>query len=242
MNNNNNKVKIGVLLSGCGVYDGAEIHESVLTLLVLDRLGAEAICIAPDVPQHHVVNHLTGQEMPETRNVLVEAARIARGNIRPLGSVRVEELDGLAMPGGFGVAKNFTKWAFEGPQGAILPEVKNFIEAMVAAGKPIAAMCMAPTVLAKALEGSEISPRLSVGTTAAPSPYDIAGISKGMESLGTRAEMCDPTDILEDDANNIVTTPCYMMENSISQVYEGVEKAMNMLVEMIALIKASEGE
>jgi enhancing lycopene biosynthesis protein 2 len=110
-------MKIGVLLSGCGVYDGTEIHEAVLTLLALDRLGVEVQCIAPDMAQHHVINHLTGEEMPETRNVLVEAARIARGNIIALSQADPDSLDGLAMPGGFGAAKNLTKWAFAGPDG-----------------------------------------------------------------------------------------------------------------------------
>jgi enhancing lycopene biosynthesis protein 2 len=129
------KFKFGVLLSGCGVYDGAEIHEAVSVLLALDKMGIEAVCIAPDVEQHHVINHLTGEEMPEKRNVLVEAARIARGAITEISKVNVDELDALVMPGGFGVAKNFTKWAFEGPKGAILESVKNLIQAFYKAKK-----------------------------------------------------------------------------------------------------------
>ncbi|WP_027001407.1 isoprenoid biosynthesis glyoxalase ElbB [Hugenholtzia roseola] len=228
-------MKIGVLLSGSGVYDGAEIHESVLTLLALDMMGVSYFCIAPDKPQHHVINHLTGEEMAEKRNVLVEAARIARGNITPLSQVSAKDMDGLVMPGGFGVAKNFTAWAFEGAAGEIDADVKRLIQELVAKHKPIAALCMSPTTLAKALEGTGLAAKLSVGTTAAPSPYDIAAISEGMRSIGVNAVMCAIDEVVADDAHNIVTTPCYMMEGSIAQVYAGIQKTIAKLVEMVAL-------
>jgi enhancing lycopene biosynthesis protein 2 len=228
-------MKIGVLLSGCGVYDGAEIHEAVLTLLALDKLNAEAICLAPDIPQHHVVNHLDGSEINESRNVLVEAARIARGNIKPLGNISAVELDGLAIAGGFGVAKNLTKWAFSGPDGEIESSVKNLIVDMVKSKKPLAAMCMAPTTVAKALEGSGIQAKLTVGTTEATSPYDIAAISQGMESVGGEPVMSDAEEVVVDEDNKIITTPCYMMEASIAQIYTGIKKACAILVEMATL-------
>ena len=117
--------KIGVLLHGCGVFDGTEIQEAVLTLLAIKEAGADYVCFAPDVPQHHVLNHITGAEMPESRNVLIESARIARGAIVSINDINLSELDGLVMPGGFGTAKNITKWAFEGPSGDILKEVKG---------------------------------------------------------------------------------------------------------------------
>ena len=117
-------LKIGVLLSGCGVYDGAEIQEAVLSLLAIDQMGAQAVCIGIDSDQHHVVNHVNGEEMPQTRNILVEAARIARGDIQKIENIVPADIDALVIPGGFGSAKNFTKWAFEGPEGSILPEVK----------------------------------------------------------------------------------------------------------------------
>jgi enhancing lycopene biosynthesis protein 2 len=233
------KPKIGVVLSGCGVYDGSEVHEAVLTLLALDQMGAEAVCLAPDRPQYHVVNHLTGQEMPEPRNVLVEAARIARGNIRPLGAVTAAELDGLALPGGFGAAKNLTTWALAGPDGDILPEVAQLVRDMVRLSKPIAAVCIAPAVVAKALQGTEVHPKLTVGTTAAASPYDIAATSAALAAAGAEPVMTDPTGVLVDDANNIISSPCYMMENSIAQVYEGIEKTIGKLLEMVTLVKES---
>jgi enhancing lycopene biosynthesis protein 2 len=230
-------MKIAVLLSGCGVYDGAEIHESVLTLLALDKAGVETFCIAPDVEQSHVVNHLDGSEMKERRNILIEAARIARGNVRALSTVNLSEFDGLAIPGGFGVAKNFTKWAFSGPDGEIMPEIKHFLSECIRGGKPIAALCMSPVVLAKALEGTEVKLKLTVGNLEEASPYDIGGISAGISKTGAIPNMCGKTDLIFDDLNNIVTSPCYMMEASISEVYEGIEKTMSKLVEMVMLTK-----
>lgn len=226
------KLKFGVLLSGCGVYDGAEIHETVSVLLALDKMGIEALCIAPDVEQHHVINHLTGEEMPEKRNVLVEAARIARGAITEVSKVNVAELDALVIPGGFGVAKNFTKWAFEGPNGSILESVKNLIQAFYKAQKPIGAVCMAPTTIAKALEGLA-NVQITIGNTIEKSPYDIKGISEGINAMGNVAVMVSVNDVFVDTTNKIVTSPCYMMEATISQIYAGVEKTIEKLKEML---------
>lgn len=233
-------MKIGVLLSGSGLYDGSEIHEAVFTLLALDKMGVETFCIAPDIEQHHVINHQTGEEMPETRNVLIESARIARGNVKPLSEVKASDMDALAMPGGFGVAKNHTKWAFSGPDGQINPQVKRIINEMVEVEKPIAAMCMSPTTLAKALENSAKKIKVTVGNTEQESPYEIAAISQGMESLGAEVLMCKKGELIFDDSHNIVTSPCYMMEASIGEVYTEIEKTMAMLVEMVTLNTESE--
>jgi enhancing lycopene biosynthesis protein 2 len=225
-------MKIGVLLSGNGVYDGAEIHEAVSTLLALDKLGVEAVCMAPDIEQHHVINHMTGEEMDEKRNVLVEASRIARGNIKSLSDVRATDIDGLVLPGGFGAAKNLTKWAFEGPNGAIEPETKRLITEMIAAKKPIASLCVSPVVVAKALQGSGIKTKLTLGTTEAPSPYDIGGFNQGLEATGVEPVLSNLGEIVVDETNRIITSPCYMMEASITQIYDGIEKACTKLVEM----------
>ncbi|MFN4146835.1 MAG: isoprenoid biosynthesis glyoxalase ElbB [Runella sp.] len=224
--------KIGVLLHGCGVYDGTEIHEAVFTLLAIAEAGAEAVCFAPNVAQHHVLDHTTGQEMPETRHVLVESARIARGNIKDIAQITAHDLDGLVMPGGFGTAKNITKWAFEGPKGAILKEVKDLIVEMVAQGKPIAGLCMSPTTIAKALEGTKYHAYLSVGTTDEPSPYDIAAISAGMEAVGQIAEMVSVREIAVDDNLKIITAPCYMMEASIVEVRQNIKQAVDKLISL----------
>jgi len=233
-------MKIAVLLSGNGVYDGSEIHESVACLLALNRLGVETICIAPDIAQHHVINHLTGEQMPESRNILVEAARLARGNIVSLSKVSANDFDALVMPGGFGVAKNFTKWAFQGADGEINADIKQFIAAFLDANKPIAALCMSPTTLAKVLEGSDRNAQLTVGNIDQNSPYDIAAIQQQINKIGSNAVDCDKDDVIVDDSNNIVTCPCYMMEASISEVFSGVEKAINKLVEMTVLYLESQ--
>jgi enhancing lycopene biosynthesis protein 2 len=226
-------MKIGVLLAGCGVYDGSEIHEAVFTLLAIEENGADAVCIAPNINQHHVINHLTGEEQNENRNVLVESARIARGNVTALNKVDITSLDALVIPGGFGAAKNLNKWAFSGPEGSIEPEVTQLIQDFLAAKKPIAGLCMGPTVIAKALENTGKHAQLTVGTTAEASPYDIAGISAGMEKTGALATMKTIREIEVDHNLGIVTAPCYMMEASISEVRKNIKQAVDQLISMV---------
>ncbi|MFM1875103.1 MAG: hypothetical protein RL266_840 [Bacteroidota bacterium] len=225
--------RIGVLLSGNGVYDGSEIHESVFTLLAIDENKGESVCMAPNMAQHHVVNHISGGEMPEQRNVLVEAARIARGAISDLADMRAEDIDALVIPGGFGAAKNLTKWAFSGPDGDIYPEVKRIINELVSARKPIVGLCMGPTVIAKALEGAGLQEHLTVGSTAEPSPYEIDAISAGMEKTGAVAEMKTIREIAIDPKNRIITAPCYMMEGSITDVRNNIKQAIDALFELL---------
>lgn len=226
-------MKVAVLLSGCGVYDGAEIHESVFTLLALDERGVAYQVFAPNKNQYHVVNHLTGEEMPETRNVLVESARIARGNAKDLKEYKAADFDALVIPGGFGAAKNLNQWALYGPDGAIDAEVKQAILDTVKAGKPIAGLCMGPTVIAKALEGSEYHAELTVGTTEEKSPYEIGAISAGMEKVGAKAVMKTIREINTDKALKIVTAPCYMMEGSISEVKKNIDLAITELLKLV---------
>jgi len=225
-------MKIGVLLAGCGVYDGSEIHEAVFTLLAIEENGAESVCIAPNIDQHHVINHLTGEEQNENRNVLVESARLARGNVTALNKVDITALDALVIPGGFGAAKNLNKWAFSGPEGSIEPEVEKLIQGFLTAKKPIAGLCMGPTVIAKALEKTGKSAQLTVGSTAETSPYDIAGISAGMEKTGAVATMKTIREIEIDYNLGIVTAPCYMMEASISEVRKNIKQAVDQLISM----------
>ncbi|MDB2657226.1 isoprenoid biosynthesis glyoxalase ElbB [Crocinitomicaceae bacterium] len=226
-------MKIGVLLSGCGVYDGAEIHEATLTLLSIAEIGAEAFCISVDRDQHHVVNHLNGEEMNEKRNMLVEASRIARGNISNINEVNPADIDGLIIPGGFGSAKNFTNWAFEGPEGTILPEVKLLIVNMLNVGKPVAALCVSPVVMAKALEGSNIKANMTIGSDQEDSPYDIQGFSGGLETLGASTEMKTVREILVDSSNKIITAPCYMMDANILDVRKNVRSAVEALRDLV---------
>lgn len=226
-------MNIGVLLAGSGVYDGSEIHEAVFTLLAIDELGHTAVCFAPDRPQHHVVNHLTGEETGEKRNMLVEAARIARGNIRPLHDVTPKDYAALVIPGGFGPAKNFNEWALAGPDGKIWEDVQRLIQDTQAAGKPIAGLCMGPTVLAKAFAETAVKPTLTVGSTAVASPYDIQGISDGMASLGATPVMKTLEEVAVDETHKLVTAPCYMLEGSVAQIRANIRQALEALVQLI---------
>ncbi|MEY3236063.1 MAG: hypothetical protein RI883_164 [Bacteroidota bacterium] len=226
-------MKIGVLLSGCGVYDGVEIQEAVLTLLAIEEIGAEAVCISLDENQYHVVNHISGEVMPETRNMIIEAARISRGKIHDISTISPADIDALIIPGGFGSAKNFTQWAFSGPEGAINSKVKLLLVNMVNVGKPILALCVSPIVVAKALENSAIHSVMTIGSDKEKSPYDIKAFSQGMESIGVKTEMKTIQEIQIDLENKIVTAPCYMMEATISEVRNNILKAIEALVQLI---------
>ena len=215
--------KIGVVLSGCGVYDGAEIHESVLTLLSLDRRGAEAVLCAPDAPQMHVVNHLTGQvEAGASRNVLAESARIARGAIRDVAQVKAGEIDGLILPGGFGAAKNLCDFAVKGASCAVHPEVARLVREVHAQGKPVGAVCIAPALVAKVL-GAE-KPRLTIGTDEAT--------AQGLEAMGATHVACAVTEVAVDRERKLVSTPAYMLGKRISEVADGIDKAVGALLAM----------
>lgn len=214
--------KIGVLLSGCGVFDGAEIHESVLAMLALDRAGAEIICMAPNIEQYHVINHLTQEEMAEKRNVLVESARIARGEIKDLKEVKGADLDGLILPGGFGAAKNLSDFAFKGAESTVHPEVKRILQEMSAAKKPIGAICISPAALAKAL--ADKKPEVTIGND--------KGTAEAIETMGAKHKTCNVDMIHLDAANNVVSTPAYMLGPGIKEVAVGIEKLVNKVVEL----------
>ena len=224
--------KIAVLLAGSGVYDGSEIHEAVFALLAIERAGASYQCFAPNKDQFHVVDHTTGEPTAETRNVLVESARIARGNIKPLSELSVDSFDALLIPGGFGAAKNLNQWAIKGPAGELDPEARRVIVAFQAAHKPLCGLCMGPTVIAQAL-GKAPSVELTVGTTAESSPYDIAAIDAGMESLGARPVPRTVREVAVDPEHKVVTAPCYMMQASIVEVHDNVQQAVGALMKLL---------
>ena len=226
-------MNIGVLLSGCGVYDGAEIQETVLTLLAIEELGAQAICISIDENQHHVVNHMTGEEMHESRNMMIEAARISRGVIREISSIQPSEIDALVIPGGFGSAKSFSNWAFEGPSGNIHPKVKLLLVNLINIGKPIAALCVSPILVAKALQDSGIKANLTIGTDNEKSPYDVKAFNSGIESVGAITEMKSIREIQIDKENKIVTAPCYMMDANIKEIRENIQDAIEALYSLV---------
>ncbi|MEX1003236.1 MAG: isoprenoid biosynthesis glyoxalase ElbB [Crocinitomicaceae bacterium] len=226
-------MKFGILLSGCGVYDGAEIQEATMAMLAIEELGHDYQCISIDKEQHHVINHLNGEEMNEKRNMMVEAARIARGDVKEINEITPSQIDALIIPGGFGSAKNFTKWAFSGPEGEIMPEVKLLIVNMINVGKPVCALCVSPVVVAKALEGSSIRPTMTLGSDQEDSPYDIPGFHAGIESVGAVTEMKTVREVLVDQENLIVTAPCYMMDATILEIRNNVKAAIEATVALI---------
>lgn len=224
------KKRIGVVLSGCGVQDGAEIHEAVLAMLALDRAGAEIVCMAPDIDQHDVVDHRTGKPTSERRNVLAESARIARGEIRDIASVRAQDLDGVLLPGGFGAAKNLSSFARDGAGCSVDAGVARLLRDVHAAEKPIAALCIAPAVLASVF-GSSLHPVITIGND--------RGTAGALEKMGARHRDAGPTDVVVDRRNRIVTTPCYMLAGRISQVADGAERAVAELLELASTSSAT---
>ncbi|WP_248917948.1 isoprenoid biosynthesis glyoxalase ElbB [Pseudomonas entomophila] len=213
--------KVAVILSGCGVYDGAEIHESVITLLRLDQRGAKVQCFAPNIAQMHVIDHLTGEQMPESRNVLVESARIARGEIKDIREARAEDFDALIVPGGFGAAKNLSNFAVEGANCSVQPDVLALAEAFAEAGKPVGLICISPALAAKIYGPGVVC---TIGKD--------AGTSAAVVKMGGTHEECDVHDIVEDVQRKLVTTPAYMMAKSISEAASGIYKLVDRVLEL----------
>ncbi|PQQ24751.1 isoprenoid biosynthesis glyoxalase ElbB [Photorhabdus hindustanensis] len=212
---------VAVVLSGCGVFDGSEIHESVLTMLSLDRLGVKTSFFAPDVPQLHVINHINGEEVGEERNVLQESARISRGRIKPLSQANAEEFDALIIPGGFGVAKNLCDFAVKTVDCEINKDLLSLVRAMHKQHKPMGFMCIAPVMLPKLLNKPV---KLTVGND----PETVAQV----EAMGGIHIVCEVNDVVVDLENKIVTTPAYMLAESISQAEVGIDKLVRKVLEM----------
>lgn len=215
--------RIGVVLSGCGVYDGSEIHEAVFTLLAIDRQGCEAVCMAPDI-NLAVINHQTTLETGEKRNVLMESARIARGKIRDIKEVSAADLDAVVFPGGFGAAKNLCDFAMKGSAASVNPEVARLLKEMAAAKKPIGALCIAPVVIAAVL-GREYSPTVTIGNE--------AGTATEIDKTGAIHQVCTVTEFVVDRKNKLVTSPAYMLATRISEVAEGIDKCVREVVKLI---------
>ncbi len=215
-----NGKKVGVILSGCGFRDGAEIQESVLTLLAIEKQNAEYLCFAPDIPQHHVTNHLTGKNSDESRNVLAESARIARGVISPLSDFKPSDVDALVLPGGFGAATNLSTFAFEGVACTVNEEVASAVRGMVEAKKPIGALCIAPAIMAKLLDGVE----LTIGSD--------KGTAEALEEMGAKHKNAGFSDIVIDEKYRLVTTPCYMLDSKVTYIAEGAENLVKAVLAM----------
>jgi enhancing lycopene biosynthesis protein 2 len=218
--------KIGVVLSGCGVYDGAEIHESVITMLALDRAGVEKIMMAPDIDQLHVINHLNGNEMEdEGRNVLVESARIARGDIKSVSEISADDIDALIFPGGFGVAKNLTDYAMSGANSTVNAEITKLVQAVHKSGKPIGVMCIAPTMMAKILGMEELSADLTIGND--------EQTARDIIEMGSNHVACAVEGTVVDKEKKIVSTPAYMEGKNLAEIATGIEKLVKEVIDLI---------
>lgn len=215
------KKKFAVVLSGCGVYDGAEIHEATLTMLAIMRQGGNYQCFAPDIPQYHVINHLNGEEMEESRNVLIESARIARGNIISLSKFNGNDFDALVFPGGFGAAKNLSTVAFEGANASVNPEVEHAVKEMIALKKPIGALCISPAFIAKILKDVNVT----IGSD--------KGTAEAIEGMGATHIETNHGDVVFDEDKLVFTTPCYMLDATIMDIDDG---ANNVVKEMMKVM------
>lgn len=213
--------KFAVILAGSGVYDGAEIHEATLTMLAISRQGAEYQCFAPNINQHHVINHLNGEEMKETRNVLVESARIARGNIKDLKEFDGNNFDAIIFPGGFGVAKNLSTVAFDGANATVNPEVEKAIKQMFELKKPIGALCISPTIIAKVLGDVNLTIGQDEGTV------------EVIEAFGATHIETDHGDVVFDEEKLVFTTPCYMLDATILDIDDGATNVVYAMLEMM---------
>lgn len=211
--------KFAIILSGCGVFDGAEIHEATLSMLAIMMQGGEYQIFAPDIKQHHVINHITGEEMDEERNVLIESARIARGDIKPLSSFNAEEFDALLIPGGFGAAKNLSDFAFKGAEAGVHIQVKDAIQEMHRMSKPIGALCISPALIALTLDNID----LTIGN-------DKATI-EALEALSAHHLETSHGEVVHDKEDNIFTTPCYMLDANIVDIAVGAENIVKAMME-----------
>lgn len=221
--------KVAVLLSGCGVYDGSEIHEAVLTLLALDQCGATILCCAPNVDQASVIDHRTQKPVRESRNVLTESARIARGQIRDLATVQASEIDALILPGGFGAAKNLCDFAAKGPACTVHPEVARLVGDCLARGKPVGAICIAPALLARIAGQRNLKAKLTIGND--------AGTAQAIVAMGCLHEPQPVTGITVDADHRIVTTPAYMLGPGPAAVFEGIRKLVEEVLRLAAHAK-----
>ncbi|MCZ2846293.1 MAG: isoprenoid biosynthesis glyoxalase ElbB [Candidatus Bathyarchaeota archaeon] len=215
--------KIGVVLSGSGVNDGTEIHEATLTLLFLDKAGVEIVCMAPDIEQYDLIDHLSGQEIKnQKRNVLKESARIARGELKDMAQVKSSDIDGIIFPGGYGAAKNLCNFAVKGIDCKVNQEVERIIRKMHQESKPMGFICIAPVLAAKVL--GEFHPQLTIGND----PDTAENIKK----MGGKHIICEVKGVTVDRKNKIVSTPAYMLGPTISKIAEGIEKLVNKVLEL----------
>lgn len=227
-------MRVGIVLAGCGVQDGSEIQEAVLTLLAVRKRKAEPVFMAPDLAQADVVNHLTGEPAKEERNVMLEAARIARGNIRDIKDIEHTGLDALIFPGGYGAAKNLCDFAFKGGECSVNTDVMRLIKAMHAARKPIGFICIAPVICAAVFRGDPVRPLLTIGTDG-----ETAG---KIEKMGAKHMDCRATEVCVDEKNLFVSTPAYMLAQCITEVEKGITNLVDTVLKLADVQKSHKGE
>lgn len=213
--------QFAVILSGSGVYDGSEIHETTMTFLSIIQHNCTYDCFAPDIKQHHVINHLTGEVMNESRNVLIESARIARGNVKPLSEFNADNYDAIVFPGGFGASKNLSNYAFKGIQCTVNAQIKAIIIEMHKQNKPIGAMCIAPVIIAKVLNNTT----LTIGND--------EETATAITNMGATHVNTSYGEVIADKKNKIFTTPCYMLDSTIDDIYEGTSNLIKSILENI---------
>lgn len=213
--------KFAVILSGCGHLDGSEIHEAVMTLLAIDRHKCTCTIFAPNEDQYHVMNHFTRKATDEKRNILVEAARIARGEIKDVKEYQPENFDGLIIPGGYGAAKNLFTYAIEGVNAKVNPDIEAAIKATHQLKKPIGALCIAPVLLAKVLKEITITVGSDTETVA------------NVERMGAHHINTLVTEVISDKQNMIFSTPCYMLPATIADIADSADNLIRVIIENI---------
>ncbi len=226
--NSNNTPRFAVVLSGCGVFDGSEIHEAVCTMLAIEQIGCEYQCFAPNTWQARTIDHFTGHAVAiagdeDNRNVLAESARIARGNVKDLSEFKASEFNAIVFPGGFGAALNLSDFAVKGAECDINTEVRRAIEESYNEGIVIGAMCIAPVVIARVL--GKHSVKVTVGNDKT--------VAAGLAKMGAEAETCAATDVCVDSENKVVTTPCYMLAKSLREICEGTRNLIDEMLELM---------
>lgn len=219
--------KVGVVLSGCGVYDGAEIHESVATILALDRADAKVVFMAPDINQMHVIDHIKGAPAEgETRNVRVESGRIARGEVQAVNEVKASDLDALIFPGGFGAAKNLCDFAVKGVDCSVNPTISRLVLDMHAAGKPLGFICISPAMAARIFGEAGIrGVKLTIGNDKAT--------ADAIRAMGAEHVNCEVGECVVDEVHKVVSTPAYMLAQRISEAADGIEKTVNRVLALV---------
>ena len=214
--------KFAVVLSGCGRADGSEIHESITALLAIDCAGCTYQCYAPNINQSAVINNLTSKKVDETRNVLVESARIARGEIKDLNELNVDDYDCILFPGGFGAITNWCDFASKGINCDVEPSINSALETAYANQKVIGAMCIAPVTIAKVLGKYGVT--VTIGND--------EKVAEAIEQMGAKHQNTIVTDACVDANHKVVTTSAYMLAKSIKEVAAGAKAMVEAMVEL----------